>query len=143
MSKKNSNWKWNAFVIAAAVAAAAAPASAQNVTLKATIPFAFSINRQASLAPGNYVVTHDRDVWRFRSEDTNKSVAIVNFSGHQGQAAEQPSLTFECLGANCELRAIRAGGGDLGAEVPAPRVSNPDKIALSLVSVALKPVQAR
>jgi len=136
----NKNWKWNALAIAAAVAATVAPASAQDVTLKATIPFAFSINKDANFAPGKYVVTRDRNVWRFRNEDSKQSMSIVNTSGHQGPAAEQPSLTFDCLGTHCQLRSIHAGGGDLGADVPAPQLSNSERAELGLVSVALKPV---
>jgi hypothetical protein len=142
MTNKNSNWKVNAFVIAAAVAAAAAPAFAQDLKLKATIPFAFSINKDAAnLAPGKYVLTHDQAVWRIRSEETNQSVAIVNFSGHQGPTMEQPALTFDCLGTHCQLRAIHAGGSALGAEVPPPQLSNSDKAELGLVSVSLKPIR--
>jgi hypothetical protein len=142
MNKKNSNWKWNALVIAATVAAAAAPAAAQGVALKATIPFAFSINKAvANLAPGNYVVSRDQYVWRFRNEDTNQSVAIVNLSGRQGKADEQPSLTFECLGNNCRLRAIHVGGDELGADVPAPQRSVSDRAEIALVSVTLKPIR--
>ncbi len=142
MNNKNSNWKWNVLVIAATVAAAAAPAAAQSVTLKAAIPFAFSINKSAAnLAPGNYVVSRERDVWRFRSEESNKTVAIVNFSGHYGQADEQPSLTFECLGNNCRLRQIHVGGIDLGAALPGPPLSVSDRAEIASVSVALKPVR--
>jgi len=140
MTNKNSNWKLNAFVITAAVAASVASASAQDVTLKATIPFAFAINRNANLAPGNYVVTRDKNVWRIRGEADGQSVAIVNFSGLRGQTDEQPSLTFDCLGAHCQLRAIHMGDGELGAEVPAPRLRDSDKAELGLVSVALKPI---
>jgi len=141
MTNKNSNWISNAFAIAAAVAAVATPASAEDVTLKATIPFAFSINKDANLAAGKYVFIHDANIWRLRSEETLQTVAIVNFSGLQGQAAEQPSLTFDCLGTHCQLRAIHAGGDALGANVPAPQLSNSDKAELGLVSVALRPVK--
>jgi hypothetical protein len=141
MSNKNSNWKWNAFAIAAAMAAAAVPASAQDVKLEATVPFAFSINKVATLPPGNYVVTRDRNVWWFRNEATLEGVAIVNYSGRQGQVAQEPSLTFECLGAHCQLRAIHAGGIELGAEVPAPKLSKGDRV--ELLSVALKPIRGK
>src|ERR1700722_345755 len=140
MNKKNSNSKWNAFAIVAAVAAVAVPASAQEITLRATIPFEFSINKDANLAPGKYVVTHDQSAWRFRSEETNKTVMIVNTSGLQGKGEDKPALTFDCLGTHCQLRAIHTGNGNLGAEVPAPALSPSDKAELGLVSVALKPV---
>jgi hypothetical protein len=137
----NKNWKWNALAIATVVAAAAAPASAEDFKLEASIPFAFSINKMVNLAPGNYVVTHDRNVWWFRNEATLEGVAIVNYSGHQGQAAENPSLTFECAGANCRLRAIYVGGTELGAEVPVPKLRNSERV--ELLSVALKPIRGR
>jgi hypothetical protein len=143
MSNKNSNWKWNALAIAAAVAAAAAPASAQDVTMRANIPFAFSINKGADLAPGNYVVTRDRNIWRFRSEETLKTVEIANASGLQGQTGEQPSLTFDCFATHCQLRAIRMGGVALGAEVPPPQLSNSDRAELGLVSVSLNPIRGK
>src|SRR5580658_4195032 len=134
MTNKNSNWKLNAFIITAAIAASAASASAQNVTLKATIPFAFSINKNANLAPGKYVVTHDQNVWRIQGEGAGQNVAILNFSGLQGKTDEQPALTFDCLGAHCQLRAIHMGGRELGAEVFAPKPSDSDKAELRLVS---------
>jgi hypothetical protein len=140
MTNRNSNWKWNVLAIAATVAAAAAPAAAQGVALRANIPFAFSINQAAAnLAPGNYLVTRDQNSWRFRSEETNKTVAIVNFSGRQGHAGEQPLLTFDCLASHCQLREIHAGGIDLGAEVTAPQLDG--RAEIGLVSVALKPIR--
>ena len=39
-----NNWKRNLLVVVGAVAATAATASAQDGTLKATIPFAFSVS---------------------------------------------------------------------------------------------------
>jgi hypothetical protein len=142
MNTRNGNWKWNAFAIAAAVAATVAPASAQEVTLKATIPFAFSISKDASFAPGKYVVIHDNNVWRFRNVDSKESAQILA-SGHQGSTAEQPSLTFDCLGTHCQLRAIHAGGNAVGAEVAAPQLSNQERAEIGLVSVALKPVEKK
>jgi hypothetical protein len=141
MTNKNSNWKLNVFAIAAAVAASVVPASAQDVRLKATIPFAFSVNKNVNLAAGSYVVSREGNVWRFRNEETFQSVAIVNYSGHEGQAAERPSLNFECVDAHCQLRAIRTGGGELGAEVPAPKLSISDKAELASVSVPLQQIR--
>jgi hypothetical protein len=141
MNNKNRNWKWNALAIAATVAAAAAPALAQNVTMRATIPFAFSVNKSANLAPGSYIVTHDQNVWTVRNESTREAVAIVNYSGLQGQIAEQAALTFDCLATHCQLRAIHTGNGALGAEVLEPQPGNSDKAKLRLVSVALKPAK--
>jgi hypothetical protein len=137
MNNKNNNWKWNAVAIAATVAAAAAPALAQDETMRATIPFAFSINNGGQMAPGDYIVTQDRNVWTVRSQETLKAVKIANPIWIEGKEAEQPSLTFDCLAGQCRLRAIRMGYGTQGAELPPPRVS--DKAQFLLVSVALKP----
>ncbi|HEY1758637.1 MAG TPA: hypothetical protein VGG72_24915 [Bryobacteraceae bacterium] len=142
-NNKNSTWKWNALAIAGAIATTVVPALAQDVRLKATIPFSFSINKESNLAPGNYIVTRNQNVWRFRSEDATRTVEIVNASGLQGQTAEQPALTFDCLGTHCQLRAIHMGGGALGAEVPPPQLSNADKAELGLVSVSLKPIKGK
>jgi hypothetical protein len=141
MNNKNSNWKWNAFVIAAAVAASAGTACAQDVVLKATVPFAFSINRSANLAPGNYIVTRDRNTWRVQSENTPQGVLIATTVGIEGKSADKPSLTFDCVGSHCQLRAIRMGGTQLGAEVPAPKLSKSDAAELVAVNVPLKPIR--
>jgi hypothetical protein len=139
MSSKNSNWKRNLLVIAAGFAATAATASAQEGTLKATVPFAFSINRSVTLEPGNYTVARNGHFLQFRSEETGQSVAIVNAIGLQGKADEQPSLTFDCVGRRCQIRAIHMGGGALGAEVSAPKLSKSDREELAVVNVPLQP----
>lgn len=141
MSNKNSNCKWNVVAIAAAMASAASLVSAQDITMKATIPFAFSIDRDTHLAAGNYVVTRDRNVWWFRSESTLKKVQISNASGLEGQTGEEPSLTFNCLGTHCQLKAIRMGGSALGAEIPAPQLSKSELAELGAVNVSLKRFQ--
>ena len=138
MSSKNSNWKRNLLVIAAGFAATGAIASAQEGTLKATVPFAFSINR-VTLEPGSYTVARNGHLVRFRSEQTGQSVAIVNAIGLQGKAGEQPSLTFDCVGRRCQIRAIHMGGVALGAEVPAPKLSKSDKEELAVVNIPLEP----
>jgi hypothetical protein len=138
MNNKNSNWKWNALVFAAAVAATAGTACAQDVGMKATVPFAFSISRSASLAPGTYSVIRDGSVWRVRSAETHQSVMIANAVGIEGRASEKPSLSFDCVGKHCQLRAIHAGGGSLGAEVPAPKLSRSDRAEVAVVNVPLE-----
>jgi hypothetical protein len=136
---KNSNWKWNLLLVAAAVAASATTASAQQATLKANIPFAFSINGSANLAPGSYIVTRQGHIWRFRGEDSNQSVLVASSVALQGQATEQPFLTFDCARTHCQIRAIHAGFGAVGAEMPAPKLSKSDKEELAVVSIPLQP----
>jgi hypothetical protein len=137
MNSKNSNWKRNLLVIVAAVAATAATSSAQDVTLKANIPFAFSIYQGANLAPGSYTVALNGHLLRIRSEETGQAVAVNTF-GRQGKAEEKPSLTFVCTGKRCQIRAIHMGGDALGAEVPAPKLSKSDKEELAVVNIPLE-----
>jgi hypothetical protein len=139
MISKNNNWKRNVMVIVAAVSATAATASAQEGTLKATVPFAFSVNRSLTLEPGNYTVARSGYFLQFHNEETGRSVAIVNAIGLQGKADEQPSLTFDCVGRHCQIRAIHMGGGALGAEVPAPKLSKSDQEELAVVNIPLEP----
>jgi hypothetical protein len=137
MSNQNSIWKRNLLAIAAAVTAFAATSSAQDVTLKATIPFAFSINRNANLAPGDYVVTRDRNVWQVSSKEAHRTVLLIPIPA-EGKANEKPSLTFACVNSHCQLRAIHAGGFELGAEIPAPKLSKSDAEELAFVNVPLE-----
>jgi len=139
MSNKNSNWKWSLLAIAASVSATAASASAQDVTLLANVPFAFSIYQGTNLAPGNYVVTRHGSIWRFRSEDSAQSAMIAGYSRVEGKADEHASLTFDCLRGHCQVRAIHVGGGEQGIEVPAPKLSKSDREELAVVNVPLKP----
>jgi hypothetical protein len=134
---KNNNWKRNVLVIVAAVAATAATSSAQDVTLKANIPFAFSIYQGANLAPGSYTVALNGHVLRIRNEETGEAV-VANTFGHQGKAEEKPSLTFVCTGKRCQIRAIHVGGDALGAEVPAPKLSKSDREELAVVNIPLE-----
>jgi hypothetical protein len=139
MSNKNSNWKQYAFAMTAGLVATIATASAQGVTMKAAIPFAFSINRNANLPAGNYVVTRDRSSWVFRSEDTHQAVLIATAIQRTGQYAEKPSLIFDCVGEHCQLRAIHMGGGGLGADLPAPKLNRSGFEKLTVLSVDLEP----
>jgi hypothetical protein len=140
MSNQIRKWKWNLLLIAMAVAAGATTASAQQATLKASVPFAFSVNGSANLEPGNYIVTRQGQIWRFRSEDSNQSVLIATSVALQGRATEQPSLTFDCMRTHCQIRAIHAGFGAVGAEVPAPKLSKSDREELAVVNVPLEPI---
>jgi hypothetical protein len=135
---KNSNWKWNLLLIATGVAAMAATTSAQEIALKANIPFAFSVYRGATLEPGSYTVALNGHLLRIRNEETGNAVA-VNTIGHQGKADEKPSLTFACAGERCQISAIHLGGDELGAEVPAPKLSKSDREELAVVNVPLEP----
>jgi hypothetical protein len=66
-----------------------------------------------------------------------KSVLIVPIAV-QGKADEKPSLTFQCVGHNCQLAAIHAGHGELGAIMPARRLSKSDREELAMVTVPLE-----
>lgn len=132
-----NNWKRNLLTIAAAVAVTAVSASAQEITLKADVPFAFSVTRGAILAPGTYIVDHISNAWRFRSETSGEAVATLNYVGIQGKSSEQPSLTFNCVRNRCQVSAIHLGGG-AGVELPAPKLSKSDAEELAVVSVPLE-----
>jgi hypothetical protein len=136
------NWKRNLLLIAATVTATAATASAQDVTLKANVPFKFSINGSPNLAPGNYIVTRQGHIWRFRSEDSNQSVLLATAVALQDPANQDPSLTFNCVRSHCQIRAIHTGGsGVAGAEVPAPKLSKSDREELAVVNIPLEPIR--
>jgi hypothetical protein len=139
----NNNWMRSFFLIAAAVTATATTASAQDVTLRATVPFRFSVNRSANLAPGNYVVLHRGNFWWFRSEDSSKAVAIATAIPKQDQPSQLPSITFTCLRARCEVQAIHVGYGSLGVELPVHKLSKSDAEELAFVSVPLEANQPK
>ncbi len=141
MSTKN-NWKLNLMAIAAAVTAMTATASAQQTSLQATIPFAFSLSDGTHLGPGTYVIVHTDSVWRFRSYDSDQVASTVGYSALEDQASQNPSLTFVCLREKCQIRAIHPGGGARGAEMPAPKLSKSDKKELALVNVPLGPYKS-
>jgi hypothetical protein len=131
------NWK-SFLLIAVAVAGTAAAASAQDVTLRATVPFRFSINRYANLAPGNYTVTHQANAWWFRSEDSSEAVGIINAVAKEDPRDQVPSLTFACVRAHCQIQAIHVGNGSSGVEIPAPKLSKSDAEELAFVNVPLE-----
>ena len=142
MRSNNNNWKWNLLVIGLAVAATTATASAQEVKLKATVPFAFSINHSANLPSGSYVVARHGDVWSIRSEETGQSVAIVNTVALPAQANGSPRLTFACVDSHCQVAAIHLGRYASGAQIAAPKVNNSNPGELAVVSVPLAPSQS-
>lgn len=131
---------WTAVTIAAGIAATTVAASAQETRMKANVPFEFSINGGANLAAGDYVVTRDRNLWLFRSEETGHAV-IVRSNAYAGTDSDKPSLTFNCAHERCQLRAIHAGRRALGAEIPGPRVSKSDATELAVVNIPLEPTR--
>ncbi len=143
MNHQKSNLKWNLLVIAAAMAATGTTASAQQTMFKATIPFGFSIGRSADLAPGSYVITRDRSMWKFRNEETSQTVLFGTAVAVQGRAYEKPSLTFECRGQRCDLRAIHAGDHWLGAEFPAPKPSKSEAAEVAVVNIIVNANQGQ
>jgi hypothetical protein len=132
-----NTWKWNVLAIAAAMAVTAVTGSAQETTMKANVPFEFSVNGGAPQAAGNYVVTRDRNLWLVRSEETGQAV-IIRSIAYEGKDSETPSLTFNCVREHCQLRTIHAGGRELGAELPAPRLNKSDAAELAVVNIPLE-----
>lgn len=139
MRSNNSNWKWNLLVIGLAVAATSATASAQEVKLRATVPFAFSINHSADLPSGSYVVARHGDVWSIRSQETGQSVAIVNTVALPAQANGSPRLTFACVNSQCQVAAIHLGRYASGVQIAAPKLNKSEAGELAVVSVPLGP----
>ncbi len=136
MNNPMRNWKWNILLIATAVTAGTT-ASAQEVTLMANIPFAFSVSGE-NLAPGNYVVSHQGPIWRFQSEDSKDSAFIARSAGLDDAANTQPSLTFNCVRSHCQVRAIHVGSGERGVELPPTKLSKSDAEELAVLSIPLK-----
>ena len=132
-----NTWKWNGLAIAAAMAVTAVIGSAQQTAMKANVPFEFSINGGAPQAPGYYVVTRDRNLWLVRREETGHAVIVRSFA-YEGKDSEAPSLTFNCVGKHCQLRAIHTGGHALGAELPPPHLSKSDAAELAVVTIPLE-----
>jgi hypothetical protein len=138
MRNENSTWKRNVLAIAALFAATVTTAPAQSLTMKAEVPFEFSVNHASNLAPGTYIVTHDRNVWIIRNETVHRAVFVTPVAA-QGKANDKPSLTFQCVGTSCRLRAINAGYGQPGGELPAPHLSKSDAAEIAMVTVPLQP----
>jgi hypothetical protein len=137
MNNPIRNWKWNLLLMATAVAVGTATASAQQVTLMAHIPFAFSVSGE-NWAPGNYVVSHRGPIWRFQSEDSKDSAFIARSAGLDDPANTQPSLTFNCVRSHCQVRAIHVGGGQQGVELAAPKRSKSDAEEFAVLSIPLR-----
>jgi hypothetical protein len=134
----NTNtYKRNIFAAAAVLLGTVAMAQAQDITLKANVPFEFSVNRAANLEPGTYTVTRDRHVWVIRSASFHRTVLVVPIAV-QGRPDETPSLHFQCVGHQCQLRAIVAGHGEIGGLVPTPKLSKADAAELAFVNVPLE-----
>ena len=130
---------WTSFLlIAVAVTGVAATASAQDITLRANVPFRFSINRNANLASGNYTVAHQGNIWWFRNEDSGEAVGIVNAIAKEDHPDQAPSLTFTCVRSRCQVQAIHVGNGSAGVEIPAPKLSKSDAEEFAFVNVPLE-----
>jgi hypothetical protein len=139
MGNQIRKWKWNLLLIAMGVAAGATTASAQELTLRASVPFAFSVSGSANLEPGSYIVTRQGKLWQLRSEDSNHAVLAATSVPIEDPADKNPSLTFNCVRTHCQLSAIHAGFGELGAEVQAPKLSKSDQEELAVFNVPLEP----
>jgi hypothetical protein len=129
----SSNWR-NFLAIAVVFAGASAVASAQNWGVRVNVPFTFSVNDQANLAPGNYTLSQHQGVWRLTSEDYRTTVPIINYVGIRDARYREFTLTFACLHSQCQLQAIHPANGSNGIEVPA-HFSKSDREELALVNV--------
>ena len=134
----NNNWKRSFLLVAAAVTATVATASAQDVTLRATVPFRFSVSAESNLPAGNYLVTHQGNFWLFRGEDSNYAAAIGNAVPKEEHRDQLPSLTFVCVRSRCQIQTIHSGYGTPGAEIPAPKLSKSDAEELAYVTVPME-----
>jgi hypothetical protein len=116
-----NNLKARVITIAATIALAATAASAQQATVKATVPFPFTAGWNTVMQAGTYTIPASSDhYWRLIDNGTGHSV-FVNGTETQSKATDQPALVFECHSSQCALREIRTGNGGYGYAVPAPR----------------------
>lgn len=132
------NWKRNFLATAVVLAATTATASAQDISLKVSVPFGFSINRNVNLAAGKYTLSRHAGLWRLTSADFSKTVPIVNYVGIRDSGYDNPTLTFVCVSTQCELQAIHLADGRNGVEVAAPRLSKSEQEQVAVVNVPIK-----
>jgi hypothetical protein len=121
--------------LAAAVAIAAGTASAQDVTLKASVPFSYTVQTGKVMPAGEYTLKHDVGTWRIQGD----SAAVVPFAiSKQSKTSDTPKLVFECRGHNCALRQIQVGRGEVGAYWPARKNKSDAAETARLVVVPLR-----
>lgn len=142
MFNKNFSYKFQSLLAAATVAASLGTMSAQDNAMRADVPFAFSVSRDAKLPSGRYIVSMRDRFLRFRNNETGESVYSLIAIARKGKPNEEPSLTFLCRGSNCRLDTVRAGGENTGVQAPAYKLSNSGEEA-RLVSVPLVAVSSR
>jgi hypothetical protein len=131
-----NTWK-NILAATAILAATVSLAPAQEITLRANVPFEFSVNHASNLAPGKYTVTRDRNTWLISNRGYKRTVLVLP-RPVQGARDEAPALVFQCVGHNCQLQAIRAGNGELGGIVPTPKLSKSDRAEIATITVPLE-----
>lgn len=123
----------NRFFLVAFAASAAflGTAAYGQSSLKADVPFAFSVPGGGAVS-GNYIIDIDSNgssrVLRLYNTDTHKAVAVIATSLTNGKsAAIEPRLVFRCSDAGCALAEVWTPDGGFG--VPAHKMRTPEYLA--------------
>jgi len=112
--------------VAATLAITAMTASAQ-VTLKASVPFAFTAGSDRVLAPGDYEIrANPGAAWVITNRETSAKTMIVKGNRTESKQADRPQLVFACRVNRCDLRQVNVGGGEPGYQFHAPRHKGSD-----------------
>jgi len=101
----------NRFFLFAATAVFFGTTAFGQTTIKADVPFAFSIPGGAGEAAGNYVINLDSHyggkVVRLYNADTRHAAVAITFSAGGGPAEQRnPRLVFRCGNAGCALSEV-------------------------------------
>jgi hypothetical protein len=101
----------NRFFLFAASAVFFGTTAFGQTTMKADVPFAFSIRGGAGEAAGNYVINLDSNggtkVLRLYNADTHHSAVAITFGAGGGPLEKvDPRLVFRCNDAGCALSEV-------------------------------------
>jgi hypothetical protein len=121
---KNVNSKLMALAGTLAIGATTVYAQMDTMTMRASIPFSFQVGSHYEMQSGDYRISHAANVWSFTNTGTREQVRFLETSGVQDKIGDEAKLVFECRdgnGANCALRAIHVGNGNLGAAWKPPK----------------------
>jgi len=107
--------KLKLFTVAATLAIAATTASAQ-VTLRAAVPFSFTVGQSQVLAAGDYSIRNGGQAWYITSDQTFHANLALPTASVESERTDKAELVFHCRSNGCRLAAIHAGWGNRGAE---------------------------